>query len=679
MICSLVFVLSHCALVFHPSNRTVSTTQDWMSESSWINGTVPCSQENITVDFVVDQHDASYLYVDSSFVGCSFSSVEFGSSTSLASLRFQLSPDVTIVFNSSSIELWNSAIWFSPSAFLDKDFKVVASAMTVHPKEPFHYVGPSSGFKPIFPKGAFEIGRLELQGSLALDHVNLTCKDILYISAGNKLLFAGASLKVNQLVMDESAELQFVANFISFTANSVTGGSIISEGYGTILGKPKLKDMFIGGDETSSSPFTIRSDGLRLAGNVSFSYVTFTSMGTTSEKDALLVAEKGSHVSFLSQNFIRVKNFAFLMSEGSLFRVESFSTLEIDNGLVSIDGSRFSMEHFSGILVQSLGTLSLTNVHAIEGDTNSQFGDSTITISRGTMTLSLYSSSVDTFRSEVAFEMYGGSLLCSGVYPKQISLYGGINLFKEVQFSQVDFRNAQVYISDLNFLGGRVFATVLAVSKLKLYSGQNSISSETTTIDGALMIRSSDMESALEVEGDLVLANHSAFIWQPIPSSAPPLSISGTLYLMHNVVLNMSHVSTNADDLSTFTVIKASAIVGTFGEIDVPNGWTVVISENSVELTQIFQPVSSISNTVETTTPTALKPKFSYVPIIIGCSVGGGVLIVIVILIVVALRRVKKSRDKSRYLNLEYTTEHQHGEMGQTASQEQESLLGGHK
>lgn len=152
----------------------------------------------------------------------------------------------------------------------------------------------------------------------------------------------------------------------------------------------------------------------------------------------------------------------------------------------------------------------------------------------------------------------------------------------------------------------------------------------------------------LVFESDLKMADNTAFEWRNNPGDAAPLSVGGFLILGQNVSLHVRHVP-RSQQLEIVPLISYSGMSGSFATIIGPADWSVNVTSTGVFLSRSFVPVSTATTTTAPIVPTVPPPP-SRIPLIIGLAVGGTVFGVLVISLIVCLVRMRRNRERRRFL-----------------------------
>jgi hypothetical protein len=146
----------------------------------------------------------------------------------------------------------------------------------------------------------------------------------------------------------------------------------------------------------------------------------------------------------------------------------------------------------------------------------------------------------------------------------------------------------------------------------------------------------------------VVISDNGAIEWRNNPGDVAPLEIRHALVLGANVALRVPF-EPQSKDVSQVTLMTYATLSGSFANISTPSGWFVTVGPTAAVLSRTLQPVSTSS--ASTKPPLTAGPALpSRLGLILGLSLGGGVLVAVIVVVIACCVRVRRSREKRRFL-----------------------------
>lgn len=581
----------------------------------------------------------------------------------------------------------NTGSIYSTATSETSDIVVSLDALNVTGKM---YLGPPNSLDTLMPFVSLSVRRdaCVVQGALTMHSSNLTCSNGLILPLARSFVtFTAATLIASSgggggntpsVQMEKDASMLFIG-YVRMKAPLVEGGTIRGTS-GAQLVLPSATTFvgtYLKGSGMDSRFFLQIGDSVTFLGNVTLSFLQiFHNLDQTRAASSQSHPMIAVHGNLTFDRVSRVSGFAFddvvmtVYPNASLV-VGGMAGLEVDSGVLRLDRCRFSMLHSSQMMINSGAKLSVTNVPTLANDGDTNVGDAVLVV-LGSFSFDDFTANVHTFTAHVLIELHGGIMLSVGEYPNSINFLGSVTLIYYGSASEIVAANANIYIDSLGLLGGYVSAKSCVVGELEMFDSTNVCECH-TTVSRAIRfhVRQDDPQYLLTVTDDLVMAEGSEIEWHDPPGTSAPLTIEGTLNVRSNVTLKIPfapavHASVWIIQLVSF---PNSPMFGSFATITTPQGWSVNTTTSGIYLTRSFLPISTTISALSllstTTTTGTMVPTSTPAPnlgMLLGLSIGGGVLVIFLIVVFIVMFRVKRARDKARFLNIDIVNDTSEGE-----------------
>ncbi len=316
---------------------------------------------------------------------------------------------------------------------------------------------------------------------------NLTSQSVNLFSHAH-IQFGPGDLRADEIYCGGRACVIDLLGRVALSSNSIYGGYLANiypsstDSQVNFTRETTLSELMLAGSGDGKLLIIHISATLQIVGSVSFSYLD---IHTAAHSDMLktegiakqdippLVSVQGN-LTFARQSFIDSggldrQALSFVPGSSLIFRAEG--GLEVRGGVIALQSATLIMDSFAQLLVMPRAKLSLTDTDIIAGGGQG----ATLSVELGVSELVGYSR--DVFSCGALLSLYGGSFVSSGKTPAGIQMSGGVHMVYNVNLPQLFAPHADVSVSELDFLGGRIYCSSLSVVIVRLYaSGDNTVS-----------------------------------------------------------------------------------------------------------------------------------------------------------------------------------------------------------